>query len=274
MRSLLLIASLTVCMAAPGCVKWRNRHKGPTPTPEQLISKSKTYSSDVNTIIGEAKVDYFDRKAGLSGRIKGSALFLIERPDKLRFDIISPAGNPIATMVSDGKCLSLLDLSQQVFFQGEPSAENIGKLFGISVGSDDMIKALLGQTPILESPEKQKVKYEKGQWVLTLTKGDFKQTLRYDADTSYLKDSTLEQNGAVVYHIVYEEYQEARGLKGSALPMEILFERPSEKSDLKIKVLRDKDEEDDPLEINKTLPETALTLTPPQGVEIIGSCPP
>jgi outer membrane lipoprotein-sorting protein len=262
----LLLLSVALVLAAPGCAKFKERkNKGKTPTPEALITKSKSYSASVKSVIGEAKVDYFDRNAGADGRIKGKTLFLIERPNQLRFDVLTPFDSPIATLVSDGKCLSLLDLSQKVFVQGDPTPENIERLFQLSVSGDDIVRALLGETPIMPDPEKQTVTYSRGAWVLTLTKQGEVQELRFDADNFQLQSSTLTQGGKVEFKITYDGYEKVEGTKAT-LPRIIFFEKPSEKSDLKIKVVGD-------LEINQTISPEALTLAPPNGIEIIGSCP-
>ena len=264
--SRLLTLSLALLLAAPGCVKWREkRKKGPTPTPEQLLEKSRSYSASVTSILGEAKVDYFDRNAGAQGRIKGKTLFLIERPRNLRFDVLTPFDSPIATLVSDGKCLSLLDLNQKVFYQGAPTAENLGKLFQLSFEDQDIIKALLGETPLLQAPATSEVTAARGEWVLTLTKEREVQVLRFDAQSYQLLSSTLSQNGAVQVKITYEGYEAIEGTK-AVLPRVIFFEKPAEKSDLKIKVVGD-------LEVNQAISQEALTLTPPNGIEQIGGCP-
>jgi outer membrane lipoprotein-sorting protein len=266
LTSRLLFLFVAVVLAAPGCAKWRaRRNKGKTPTPEELITKSQSYASSVTSVIGEAKVDYFDRNAGADGRIKGKTLFLIERPEKLRFDVLTPFDSPIATLVSDGKCLSLLDLSQQVFVQGEPNPENIERLFQLAVNDEDIVKALLGETPILQDPEKQSVEFSRGEWVLTMTKQGQVQELRFDSESFELRSSMLKQNGVITFKITYEGYEKVEGTKAT-LPRVIFFEKPAEKSDLKIKVVGD-------LEINTPISPEAMTLTPPNGVQIIGSCP-
>lgn len=266
LSSRLIYLGLALSLAAPGCAKWRaKRHKGPAPTAEQLIEKSKSYSASVTSLIGEAKVDYFDRNAGAQGRIKGKTLFLIERPRNLRFDVLTPFDSPIATLVSDGKCLSLLDLNQKIFYQGEPTAENLGKLFQLSFEDQDIIKALLGETPLLQDPEKSEVTFERGEWVLTLTKKTEVQVVHFDSQSYQLLSSTLSQNGAVEVKITYEGYEAIEGTK-AVLPRIIFFEKPAEKSDLKVKVVGD-------IEINQAISKEALTLNAPGGVELIGGCP-
>ena len=75
----------------------------------------------------------------------------------------------------------------------------------------------------------------------------------------------MTQKDAVLFRITYDDYQPVDGVKGAALPRVIFFEKPNEKSDLKIKV-------SDDIEVNKKLPAEALLLTAPQGVELVGSC--
>jgi hypothetical protein len=263
--SRLVYLSFALLLAAPGCTKWREkRKKGPTPTAEQLLEKSRSYSASVTSLIGEAKVDYFDRNAGAQGRIKGKTLFLIERPRNLRFDVLTPFDSPIATLVSNGECLSLLDLNQKIFYQGAPTAENLGKLFQLSFEDQDIIKALLGETPLLQDPEKSEVTFARGEWVLMLTKGEQTQELHFDSQSYQLLSSMLSLKGAIEFKITYQGYEKIEG-SSAVLPRVILFEKPAEKSDLKIKVVGD-------LELNQPISKESLTLAAPTGIELLGGC--
>jgi Domain of unknown function (DUF4292) len=254
--SRLVYLSFALLLAAPGCAKWREkRKKGPTPTAEQLLEKSRSYSASVTSLIGEAKVDYFDRNAGAQGRIKGKTLFLIERPRNLRFDVLTPFDSPIATLVSNGECLSLLDLNQKIFYQGAPTAENLGKLFQLSFEDQDIIKALLGETPLLQDPEKSEV---------TFARGEQTQELHFDSQSYQLLSSMLSVKGAIEFKITYQGYEKIEG-SSAVLPRVIFFEKPAEKSDLKIKVVGD-------LELNQPISKESLTLTAPTGIELLGGC--
>lgn len=247
-----------------GCPRLRGQPKGPKPTPAQLLAKAAAGTAAVQTVVGEAKVDYFDKDGGAAGRIKGKTLFIVQPPRGLRFDVLTPFDQPIAILSSNGERFALLTLSDGAFYEGTPTPENIGRLFQLSFADTDIIRGLLGQAPALLDPSSEEVSFDKkvGAWALTQEKDGLTQVLHFDTKTGYLVRATQLQGKKVVARISYENYEAVEGVDGVVLPREIFFEKPLEKSDLKIKVVGD-------IDVNTSPDPEVFTLQPPAGATVI-----
>lgn len=94
---------------------------------------------------GESKVDYF----GEHGRIKGTTLFVVSRPDRIRFDVVSPFGVNLSTLTADGRDFALLDVGAKVFFSGPASECNVGRFLHVPVPPFALVDLLAGEAPVL-----------------------------------------------------------------------------------------------------------------------------
>ncbi|HEX4474814.1 MAG TPA: hypothetical protein VH142_07040, partial [Polyangiaceae bacterium] len=84
------------------------------PTAADAIARMRATDACSRGVSGEAKVDYF----GERGRVRGSTLFVMSRPEKIRFDVFSPFGLTLSTLTSDGRVFALLDTTSKQYFEG------------------------------------------------------------------------------------------------------------------------------------------------------------
>ncbi|MEO1421083.1 MAG: hypothetical protein AAFU66_09045, partial [Pseudomonadota bacterium] len=75
-------------------------------------------------------------------RQRGQLLMLLERPDHVRMDLMSPFG-PIATLTTDGRRFSLFDRRKGAFFEGGSCPANIARLLGVGLTDDEVVRLLL-----------------------------------------------------------------------------------------------------------------------------------
>jgi len=94
---------------------------------------------------GEASVDYF----GEHGRVRGTSLFATSRPERLRFDIVSPFGVTLSTVTSDGSRFALLDVGAKQFFRGPASDCNVTRFLRVPVPAHALVSLLGGEAPVL-----------------------------------------------------------------------------------------------------------------------------
>jgi hypothetical protein len=94
---------------------------------------------------GESKVDYF----GEQGRVKGTTLFVVSRPDRIRFDVISPFGVNLSVLTTDGTDFALLDVGAKVFFHGPASECNVRRFLHVPVPPFVLAGLLDGEAPVL-----------------------------------------------------------------------------------------------------------------------------
>ena len=78
---------------------------------------------------------------GDRGRIRGTVLMFLERPNRVRFDVMTQLG-PAAVLTSDGDTFQLSDLREGAFLHGPTCPENIARLLGISVDAENVLRVL------------------------------------------------------------------------------------------------------------------------------------
>jgi len=114
---------------------------------------------------GEGKLDYF----GKEGRIRGSILFMVSSPDRVRLDVVSPFGATISTLTSDGTAFSLYDLRQKVFLHGPASACNLAQFTHVPMPPHALVSLLRGEPPLLtHAPASATLDWEAGRYVVRI----------------------------------------------------------------------------------------------------------
>jgi hypothetical protein len=96
-------------------------------------------------VVGDAKIDYF----GERGRVRGSMLFVTSRPERVRFDVISPFGITVSTLTSDGQQFSLLDFTSKQFVFGPATECNVARFLHVPVPPFALVSLLAGEAPVL-----------------------------------------------------------------------------------------------------------------------------
>lgn len=99
----------------------------------------------VRVLRAEARVDRRDAE----GRVRGTVMMFIERPDRVRFDVMTQFG-PAAILTSDGESFALTDLRDNRFLEGPTCPENIERLLGLSFSGAEVTRLLLGETPLID----------------------------------------------------------------------------------------------------------------------------
>jgi len=132
-----------VALALWGC----SRSPPPSrfPTADLAISQMRKTLACSRGVRGESKIDYF----GEQGRVRGTTLFVVSRPDRVRFDVVSPFGVTLSVLTSDGTDFSLLDVGQKVFFHGPSSECNVGRFLHVPVPPFALVDLLRGEAPVL-----------------------------------------------------------------------------------------------------------------------------
>jgi hypothetical protein len=98
----------------------------------------------LRSIRAEARVD----QRGSDGRVRGTVLMLVERPDRVRFDVMTQFG-PAAILTSDGRRFAFNDLREGRFLVGDTCPENIARLLNVPLSVEQTTLLLLGGTPVI-----------------------------------------------------------------------------------------------------------------------------
>lgn len=137
----LLALLLTACTACGGVPRPRYPHSQPL----QALTLHRLVREQVPSIRAEARVE----QRGNEGRIKGTVYLLVQRPSRVRFDVMTQFG-PIAILTSDGERFAYSDLRSKRFMTGVTCPANIARLLNVSLSAEQTVLLLLGGTPVLE----------------------------------------------------------------------------------------------------------------------------
>jgi outer membrane lipoprotein-sorting protein len=139
MRAVALVLLLGACGGAT-CPKLQ------IADPARALSSRRYDAAAIRSLRAEAKVD----QRGKQGRVKGRVLMFVERPDRMRFDVMTQFG-PALILTSDGDTFALSDFKENRFMTGGACEQNIARLIGVALSGEAVASVLLGDLPPLAS---------------------------------------------------------------------------------------------------------------------------
>ncbi|HEX2731646.1 MAG TPA: lipoprotein insertase outer membrane protein LolB [Polyangiaceae bacterium] len=115
------------------------------PSAEPALEQLRAQHSCSRALRGEAKIDSFSPQ----GRLKVGALFMLEHPQSLRLDLLSPLGGTLGTLTSDGARFALLDQKERRFYVGSANQCNIERFLQVPVPPAALAQLMAGEAPVL-----------------------------------------------------------------------------------------------------------------------------
>jgi outer membrane lipoprotein-sorting protein len=136
------------------------------PNGQAALDRMKATFECARGVQGNAKIDDF----GDRGRLRGDIMLFASDPARVRFDVVSPFGVLLATLTSDGQRFTFFDMKNKVFYEGPPTACNIGRLTQVQIPADPLVKLLRGEAPLLvHDPQAPTIKWDgAGFYVVTV----------------------------------------------------------------------------------------------------------
>jgi outer membrane lipoprotein-sorting protein len=205
---------------------------------------------------------------GNRGRIRGTVLMFLERPNRVRFDVMTQVG-PAAVLTSDGTSFQLSDLREGAFLHGPTCPANIARLLGISVDAEEVIRLLTGDTTTLDA-EQQSMECRDGLYVVTLVAVDgATQEIAFSVDEAdrdqppelqrlTLRRSTMRgPNGQKRWEATYDDYTD---VDGHAFPTNVRFVDEVNGADTEVRVKS--------VSLDPDVPDDAFRQTPAPGMSI------
>ncbi len=222
----------------------------------------------------EARVD----RRGSEGRIRGTVLMFVERPDHVRFDAMTQFG-PAAVLTSDGERFALMDLRENRYFEGPTCPANIERLLGIRFGGEEVTRFLLGESPHIEAQQSD-IRCENGSYVVTLHGQDGRrQELVYqvrDQDLTeqpeaqqlrLMRSEVFAPSGQTEWRVTFDDYRfvadptdTSEPRRGVMMPYTLRFEDPARGTDTLVRFER--------IDLNVEVPEGAFTQEPREGLAV------
>ncbi|HEY3593134.1 MAG TPA: hypothetical protein VGL13_04650 [Polyangiaceae bacterium] len=117
------------------------------PSAADALSRMKATYACERGVKGEARIDHFSER----GRVRGKLLLFAIKPDRLRFDVVSPPpfNSIISTLTADAGQFALSDVRERTFYEGPASACNIARLTAVPLEAHALVGLLGGQAPLL-----------------------------------------------------------------------------------------------------------------------------
>lgn len=189
------------CAAAPPASQF--------PNAEAALDRMRATTSCSRALTSDAKIDYF----GEGGRIRGTLLYVVAVPDKLRLDVVSPFGATVSTLTSDGHAFALFDLRQKQFLRGPANACNLARFTHVPIPPAALVQLLRGEAPVLvHTPQTANIAWKAGEYVVRIdsTRGASEEIhlspvpddylLPYSAQRLRVTEVRVVQLGVELYH--------------------------------------------------------------------------
>lgn len=91
--------------------------------------------------------------SGALMKVRGKMLYLVEAPERVRFDLYSEFGVTLSTLTSDGEKFALYSLDQKGFWYGPAKTCNIKRFTQVAIPPFALVELLRGRPPVLSHAE-------------------------------------------------------------------------------------------------------------------------
>lgn len=169
--ALLLLLFLAGCAKPPKPV-WTE-----LPSSDEVLRQFFETTGQVSSLDGAASVGLT-----VDGRYFSSQQFLlVEKPDRLRADVLTGFGQLILQLTTNGQELSVFTNTTVPghFYRGPATAENVSRFTRIPLPTKDMVRLLLYDPPLVDYRQAE-VSAEKDQLLLRLENPQLQQELLFD----------------------------------------------------------------------------------------------
>ncbi len=186
------------------------------------------------------------------------AVLVAEKERSFRFETLSPFGQPISVMTSDGERLWLL--SEGRLQEGPALPEYIARLLPLPLRPEEIVDTLLGGVPVSSRFKPEKVTPDGDNYLLDLRGGGGNRArLIVAGDRKQIKGLKLYYGGQKADLEVSFESWLTPADKGPPMPERIRVLAPAQKMDVRIKLKE--------VETNVTLDPKLFRLEAPEGMK-------
>ncbi len=169
---LFLLLFLPVSCARPPEPTWTE-----VPTAERLLQRLTETTGKVVSLDAAAKVGLT-----IKGKYRSTQQFLLlEKPDRLRADVLTGFGQLVLQLTSDGDELSVFlnTPAPGRFFRGAATDENLARFTRVPLSITNLVRLLLYDPPLIAAQQNE-VKLIDGQLLLRLIADNREQELLFD----------------------------------------------------------------------------------------------
>ena len=198
--SLLALAFVAGCRAPPVVT-------GPPPDPGALYIQVKKAHAVPQTLSADAKA--FVEAPQNGGRY--NLHIALKRPGSLRFEALSPTGDPAAVLVADQGKFALLDLRDNVFYRGPASPENLSRLIPAPLRDEELVALLTGDIPELPGGRPDSVKRDGDGYQLVLSSLRLRQEVTLGGDLRVVQVRRFDLQDNLLWAVGLDEHDDSSG---------------------------------------------------------------
>ena len=182
------------------------------PRPRQLLDDWAERASQRQRLRGLARLAV-DRDDG-SVQLRGKQRVVLERPARLRVEVLGFLGAPLAVIATDGESFEVYRSEDQSYEAGEVDEHLLWNEAGIDLGPEEAVAVLLG-VPISEPPPAPVSAVRDGDgWIridLADARGIVVERATFDPAGRLRAFETLDDSGAVLWAAQFDEYRDVGG---------------------------------------------------------------
>ena len=140
-----MLAVIAGCAARAHVPAAKSVRRDAHPTAQALLTEMREREAQLASFRGQATLDY----RGTDGKSKSSQMIVVQAPDHVRIDFMSPFG-PTYTVATDGRYLRAYDRGDKVLYVGVPTAMNVQRYARVPLTASVLAQLIRGLPPFLE----------------------------------------------------------------------------------------------------------------------------
>ncbi len=217
-----------------------------------LLQRVQLQGTAYRALEGLAKV----RVSNQGQNFNATQVVLVEKPDRLRAETLSPFGNPLLVLATDGREVAALVPGDGLFYQGDASPANLHRFTRLPLRLEDLIALLLYQVPLLEARQQLLSRDGEGNLRLQLVgEGDLLQELIFNG-AHMLTSAAFLRGEELQLRVSYRDFSG----DGTGYPASVQLEMPpmGVEASLSFSEVR----------LNGVIPSARFRLSAPAGYEV------
>lgn len=222
--------------------------------PARLLAAVERRAAAVQRLSGELSIEVWQGDE----RVRLTQLIAVDEKGRVRIDALSPFGQPLSTLVSDGSRLMIYSLEDKTFRVGAATPENLARLLPVAIEPEALSALLRGAVPIM-AHERAAVSWNArgNAYRLELERPGRMQQVEFEPEALRVVALRMLDGGALRYRVRFGDYS---GAGDAVIPRRIRFEVPDEALRIDMSVVD--------YTVNPDLPEAAFQLEAPRGVRV------
>jgi len=225
----------------------------PEASPDELLGILAGNAASFKSLKGIARISFQEQDYKT---MKGEQILLVEKPRRVRSEILGLFGQPAAVAVVNGEKASLLVPREGILYEGEASARNLQKILRIPLKIEDLVSFILYQVPVIEfQTSTVEIPAEGGYRLLLEGKGGLLEELFFSPEKKLLA-ARFQKGREEMLKLTYGDFTDGE----KPFPRNLVLHLPRPGIEARVEFTA--------LETNVELDEKLFRLEPPEGFQI------